>query len=303
MINEIVEKLVSIIAISYNQEEYIIATLNSILSQTYINIQLIICDDGSTDSTKILIEDWIKCKCPNAIFINHPYNIGITKNLNSALPFIKGEYYQFVGCEDEMLPHKIESQVKILENNKDISIVYSDMYRMNKNGIIEPQTHFEKNNYNIPRSGWIYKYLLERCFVSTPTALMRTRVLFAIGGDNEKLGVNDYDFWIRASKNFKFYYQKDITMKYRVLYTSVSNRNGIFMYVNNFLTFAMNYDNRLEYKYKFNHRLLFNVKNLYYLKFKYTSLFAFKAFKHSRNLLFIKYAIASLPLYFIGKEK
>lgn len=297
------QPLVTIVAISYNQERYVVDALNSVKKQTYKNIQLIIADDGSKDKTKELISTWIRENWPDAIFLNHPQNQGITKNLNSALPYIKGDYYQFLGCEDILLPNKVELQVKLLEDNKEYGIVYSDMYRIDADGNFLEKTQYTFKDTNVPRSGWIYEYLLERCFISTPSALMRTEVVITLKGDNEKLQVNDYDFWLRASRLFQFLYHPDITIKYRVLTTSVSHRKGVFQYKNGFLLFYLNYDGRKPYKQQFIKRLLFHTKNLYAEKFRYGSIYFTKAFFKTGNFEFLKFAVASIPFYFTSNNK
>lgn len=294
--------LVTIVAISFNQEKYVVDALNSIKNQTYKNIQLIIADDGSTDKTKEIITDWVRNNWPEAIFLNHKQNKGITKNLNSALPYIKGKYYQFLGCEDNLLPGKISLQVKLLEENPEYGIVYSDMNRMDAEGLLEEKTHYNSKKINVPRTGWLYDYLLERCFITTTTALMRSEVLFNLGGDNEKLQVNDYDFWLRASKKYQFLYHPEVTIQYRVLATSVSNKKGIFTYRNGFLMLFFNYDSRKKYKPIFDSKMLAGIRMLESLKYKNTSLFSLRAFIKSGKIKFLYYWVKTLPLFITGKN-
>jgi glycosyltransferase involved in cell wall biosynthesis len=286
--------LVTIVAISYNQEKYVIDALSSIKNQTYPNIQLIIADDASSDNTKKLIQKWVAEKWPSAIFIDHAINLGVTKNLNSALPYINGNYYQFIGCEDNMIFDKIEKQVGILEKNPQYSIVYSDMYQMDAPGKLSQKTYYQSRMYDIPKTDSVYEGLLERCFISTPSALMRTRVLFDIGGDNELLDINDYDFWLRASKKYVFFYHPDVTMEYRVLPTSLSNQKGVKIFLSRFLMFYQNYNRKQPYKMMFDRKLLFNAKNLYSLKYRNCFFLFIKAFFKTGNLEYLKYAFAAI---------
>lgn len=295
--------LVTILAISYNQEKYVIDTLNSIKAQTYSNIQLIIADDGSKDNTKQLIREWVPENWPDAVFLDHPVNMGVTKNLNSGLPYIKGVYYQFIGCEDLMMPDKIEKQVTIFEQHPEVGVVYSDMYRMDEEGMLDSKTHYQRTGkYNVPVSGMVYEKMLERCFIATPTALIKSEILFDIGGDNEKLEVNDFDFWMRASKKYLFLYHLDITMKYRLVSTSISAKGNLFHYKNGFLLYYFNYDNRKAYRKIFNSRMFFSIQNLHHLKFKKTSLFSLKAFLKSGDIRFLYFTFLSAGLIFKGKS-
>jgi glycosyltransferase involved in cell wall biosynthesis len=290
------QPLVTILAISYNQQQFVRDALDSVKQQSYSNIQLIIADDGSTDGTKGIIKQWISDNWPGATFIDHPTNLGLTKNLNSARQFIEGKYYQFLGCEDIMMPDKIARQVQLLENNSEVDIVYSDMYRMNEDGSIETQTHFEKNTYNQRLNGMVYHELIKTCFISTPTVLMRKKVIERLGGYNENLAIDDFDFWIRASKHFRFLYHDDVTMKYRILHNSLSNRAGIHKYKNRFLVYYYNYDKRKPYKKVFDERLRFSLKNLLQEDYKGTAVFALKAFAKSWQIYFGWIFLRALPL-------
>lgn len=297
------QPLVTIVAVSFNQEKYVTDTLNSILHQTYKNIQLIIADDGSTDGTKALIEKWIADNKSETVFINHPRNKGVTKNLNSALPFIKGKYYQFVGCEDILFPDKIEKQVYLLESNPQTGVVYSDMQLITPGGIKWKQTHYQYYTDEVPVNGNIYDSIIFKCFITTPSVLMRTEVLRDCGGDNELLDINDYDFWIRASKKFNFLYHDDVTILYRVVPDSLSRKEGITRFKNNFLVFYLNYDKRKQYRPVFDRRLLYNLKNLAGSDFKYTSKYALNAFSKTKNWYYLLMSLRYINLYFTGAKK
>lgn len=288
--------LVTIVAISYNQEKFVADALNSIKAQTYPNIQLIIADDGSTDNTKSIIKTWIQENWPAALFLDHSKNLGLTRNLNSAKPYVQGKYYQFLGCEDIMLPQKIETQVQLLEQMNDVDIVYSDMNRMREDGSIEEATHFEKNSYNIAHNGVVYDDLIKGCFISTPTALMRKEVLDTLNGYNEHLSIDDFDFWIRASRRFQFFFHNDVTMNYRIMENSLSNRKGIHRYKNRFLVYYYNYDKRAQYKRVFDERLAFSLKHLLHDGYKGTALYSLKALMKSWQPSFAWMFVKSIPL-------
>ncbi|HVX50754.1 MAG TPA: glycosyltransferase [Chitinophagaceae bacterium] len=295
--------LVTIITVCYNQERWVEETLNSIKNQTYPNIQLIVADDGSKDNSKQVIRKWIAENMPGARFIDHTINLGLTKNLNSALPYIKGEYFQAFGCDDIMMPDKIESQVQLLEENKDAAVIFSDMYFINTVGEKLPGSYFEKHAYKKPRSGTIYKDLIDRFIISAPSVLQRTSLLAELGGYNETLDFEDHEFFLRAAKKHPYLYTDNKTVLYRITGESLSTkRNELKFFKNSFLIYYQNFDSRREYKPLFIKKLLFYAKNLYYQKFKYTYSFCIKAFTKTGNWQFLKYGIAGLPYYFISKK-
>ena len=98
--------LVSIIALCYNQEEFLCETLESIKAQTYKNLELIIIDDCSTDQSVKKIESWIKANNHNCNFITNKENLGLVKSLNIAVKKCKGKYYSLIACDDIYLPKK-----------------------------------------------------------------------------------------------------------------------------------------------------------------------------------------------------
>lgn len=297
-------QLVSIIAVCYNQAAYVADTLNSIKAQTYPGIQLIVADDGSKDGSKEVIKKWIEQNDPAAIFIDHSKNLGLTRNINSALPYIKGDYFQVFGCDDIMLPDKIEKQVSILRENKAVGIVYSDMQLIDKEGKHLPLTYYQKHNYKQPFSGDHYENLINRIILAAPTVLIKKEVLDRTGFYNEQLDYEDYDYFLRAAKNYSFIYQPEITVEYRVLESSLSNHDvyPVKYFRNLFIVLYSNYDKRKQYRSQFNDKLLFCIKNLYSLKYKKAlSLFS-KALLKTGDTRLLKYTVASIPFIFIGRK-
>lgn len=296
--------VVSIIAVCFNQSPWVRQTLDSIKAQTYSNIQLIIADDGSADSSKQIIQQWIAENKNDAVFISHKKNIGLTKNINSALPYIKGEYYQVFGCDDIMMPNKIASQVEQLQKHPEAAIIYSDMILIDAEGIRYPETYYAKHSYKKPGSGWLYEDIIERSIISAPAVLISTSVLQQIGNYNEKISAEDYDFFLRASKLFQFLYTDDVTVAYRVMNQTMSNNMpALKRFKDLFYVCISNYDTRKPYNEKFLKRLMFCTKNLYGVRYKYCSVYFLKAFFKTFHFAFIKYAAASIPFLFTGNAK
>jgi glycosyltransferase involved in cell wall biosynthesis len=122
------KKLVSICLATYNQKDYINECLNSIIMQTYPNIEIIISDDCSKDETYKKIKlFFLKNKTNFKVKIfKQRKNIGITKNFNFLYKRAYGEYIIFFGGDDIMINNKIEKQVKTLRANPKVSFAYSN---------------------------------------------------------------------------------------------------------------------------------------------------------------------------------
>src|SRR3954469_24996824 len=92
---------------SYNYEKYIEQSLNSVLKQTYRNIEVIIIDDFSQDHCNQIISRWIRGNEVNCTYIQHKSNRGITRTLNEILHLARGEYITFLATDDIMLPERV----------------------------------------------------------------------------------------------------------------------------------------------------------------------------------------------------
>ncbi len=294
---------ITIIAVCFNQEKWVEETLNSILQQNYPDIQLIIADDGSTDTSKQIIRNWIKGNAPHTMFIDHEKNMGLTKNINSTLPFIQGDFFQIFGCDDIMLPHKISWQVKLFEENPSVGVIYSDMQIIDADGQKRGESYFEKHTYKKPMSGNIYEELIDRFIISSPSVLIRRNVLDKLKTFNESLDYEDHDFFLRAARDFSFLYMPEITVLYRVSGFSLStaSSNELKFYKNCFLIYYQRFDHSKKYREKFIQKLLFYTKKLYSLQYRFCSQYCFQAFFRTGKIIFIKYAIAALPFNFSRK--
>ncbi|KAB2867528.1 MAG: glycosyltransferase family 2 protein, partial [Bacteroidales bacterium] len=98
--------LISVIIPTYNAERFIIETLTSVINQSYTHWECIIIDDGSTDSTKEIIDEY--CKADNRIKYYYQKNSGPSVARNVGVKIALGEYIQFLDSDDVLLPERFE---------------------------------------------------------------------------------------------------------------------------------------------------------------------------------------------------
>lgn len=123
---EYTKDLISVVIPTYNQEAYIAQTLDSVIQQTYKNIEIIVADDASTDRTAQICQEY--ALTDNRIkLLRNKRNLGIPANFNRAFDAVSGEYVAFLGGDDLMLPEKVEKQLKFLKKNPGFVLVQSDM--------------------------------------------------------------------------------------------------------------------------------------------------------------------------------
>lgn len=290
--------LVSIICLCYNHEQFIIESLNSVLNQTYKNIELIIADDYSNDDSKQTIQRWLK-NYPNIKFIFNETNLGNTKTFNKALKIAKGDYIIDLAADDVLLPYCVEKQLNTFLNSeqKNLGIVYG-----NTELITENNTHLryyyevdsEKKALKKPASGDIYLAMLNQSsMICSVSSMVKREVLESLNGYDEDLAYEDLDLWIRASRSYNFEFIDSILIQKRELKNSMGNQ---FFRKFNSRTRKINYSSYLVIrkaialnKTRIENKAL--LKRLHYEMMK--------AYQTFDILLFIKYIPLELKLRFI----
>ena len=139
-------KKVSVIIPAYNKADLTIKTVQSVLSQTYENIEIIVVDDGSTDDTKNKLKLF-----GDRIHYIYKQNGGVCSARNVGIKQATGEYIALIDCDDIFYPEKIAKSVKCLEKKSDHGFVYTDAYFINRDDNIISKHQI----LNRPASGWI----------------------------------------------------------------------------------------------------------------------------------------------------
>jgi len=234
---------VTVIIPCYNRERYIAQTVESVLSQTYPNIELVVVDDGCTDNSMQILEQY-KDRIRS---LEHPgrINKGQSAALNLGIQASHSDYVAFLDSDDLFAPEKIEKQVNFLEANPGVGLVYSNGHTIdNKGNIIYRiygKDHFEKSDPN--------RVLLDCYFLLPNNALVRRDVLSRAGFFNEGFrSAQDHDLAIRIAEIARIAYIDEPLFFYRRHKDSISSRNAKLRWKNGFriLKYA-----RLRYNYRF----------------------------------------------------
>lgn len=191
---------VAVVMPVFNAQKYLRQAIDSILAQTYTDFEIIAINDGSTDSSQAILEEYTR-KTPKVRYFNTYFNSGVTKALNLGLLMSRSEYVARMDADDVSSPDRFEHQVKFLDENKDVMVVGTDFLSMN-----EDLTKINWTN-DVPKSPEdIKKALLETCCIGHPTVMLRRRIIEMVGGYDESqecLAVEDYELWLRISQRFK----------------------------------------------------------------------------------------------------
>lgn len=191
--------LVTVGVALYNHENYIVKCLESIVKQTYKNIELIVIDDGSTDNSYRVAKNYLESQNNNKNFvIKTRENRGMCKTLNEIVHLAKGRYISFVGSDDYWYLNKIELQANFLDLHQDIVLVHSNSMHIDENDNIVKKTDFSK----LINRGNVYEAMIYGVGgINTPSHLYRTSVYKEIGYYDENFRFEDTDFWLRLTKN------------------------------------------------------------------------------------------------------
>jgi len=188
---------ISVVIPCYNRPEWSVRAIKSVIDQSYKNWQLIVIDDGSTDNTYERISSYLEsCDDITYTLVKTP-NLGVSHARNLGIKLSESPYISFLDCDDEWLPHKLESQMSFLKNSPDLKWVYSDERWLKNNQL------FNKKNQHCKFAENIFENSVERCFIGASTVVMAREIFNEVGYFNESFPVcEDYDLWLRASHQY-----------------------------------------------------------------------------------------------------
>ncbi|MBT0662717.1 glycosyltransferase [Geobacter pelophilus] len=221
--------LVSVIIPCYNRESYIAETVNSVLSQTWPNIELIVVDDGCKDGSRKVLESFGR----RITILEHQgcANLGQSAAINLGLRQSRGDYLAILDSDDLFAPGKIEKQVRFLEKNPEYGLVYSNGMHIDENGKELYQMHYGDHR---PPTG--PEQVLEDCCYNVPSnALFRRAVFEKVGFLNEALrSAQDHDYAIRIAEVTRIGYMDECLWNYRRHGGSISNTRTLERWKNGF---------------------------------------------------------------------
>ncbi len=203
------DTLVSVITATYNRAAYLPEAIESVLNQTHRNLEYHIVDDGSTDATRTIVEPYLR-DARVRYYVQE--NRGQSVARNAGLTHARGRFIAFLDSDDVWKCDKLESQLHIFEAHPEVDVVHSDEAYIDEKGHSLDQTNMTRY------SGYVTEKLLENNFISFDTALFRRECYEVLGGLDESLRrSDDYELWLRYSTRFRFHYQPEKTIKYRMM--------------------------------------------------------------------------------------
>ncbi len=206
---------VSVNIAAYNAEKYIKETIDSILTQTFQDFEIIIVNDGSTDKTAEIIESYGD---PRIKFLQNEKNMNLVYTRNRALGESTGEYIAIIDSDDIAITDRLETQVKFMDEHRDIGVCGSWIqYFGAANSIVKyPETPDE-----------IKCMLLFNNVIAQPAVMMRRSLLEKHNLTYTRIFAEDYDLWMKSSFCFNIYNIQKVLLNYRISEKSYSQRNTL----------------------------------------------------------------------------
>ncbi|MCX9085637.1 MAG: glycosyltransferase [Candidatus Methanoperedens sp.] len=189
---------ISVIIPTYDRANLVGRSIQSVLNQTYRDLELIIVDDASKDNT----EDVIKSFNDERIkYIRHEKNKGGSAARNTGINLAKGGFLAFLDSDDEWFPEKLEKQMNVFQNAlSNVGVVYTGYYWIGNN----VKTYTPPDRI-IQKDGNIQEALLKENFITTSAALVKKECFEKLGSFDEKFpALQDWELFIRFSKYYCF---------------------------------------------------------------------------------------------------
>jgi glycosyltransferase involved in cell wall biosynthesis len=209
---------ISVVITCYNYGGYLPCALDSVLSQTYGNYEIILVNDGSTDNTDEVVKPYLSN--PKIKYIRQA-NAGQANAKNTGIKHATGEYVAFLDADDIWDETKLEKQV-LLFSDLHIAVVYSNTKYIDENGqaLADVMNTMKKHRGNI-----LKKILLDN-FIPFSSSIIRRSVLSEFNGFDETLKMSiDWDLWLRISTKYEFDYIDEALLIYRVGHSGQMSKN------------------------------------------------------------------------------
>lgn len=218
----------SVICTTYHQAAYVEEALASVLDQTYPNVELLVIDNGSTDDTVARIRRFFarRNQQPKALLLN-PHNLGLCQAFNQGLALAEGAYVVDLSGDDVLLPERLVRQVAVFESlPSTYGVLFSNARFIGPQGQLlhyhHPTDAQGKAKEAVPQ-GEVFEAILRRYFICTPTMLIRKSLLDRLGGYDETLAFEDFDFWVRSAPLCLYHYQDEV-LTYKRLHPQALSR-------------------------------------------------------------------------------
>jgi len=184
---------ISVVIPVYNRPNKIRRALDSVLKQSYSPGEIVVTDDGSSDETAGILEDYHRCHPEVLHVFQHRENRGVSAARNTAIKQASGDWIALLDSDDEWWPHKLERQVEYHRKHRELKVFQcNEVWYRN-------EVRVNKRDKHQKHSGQFFVHALKLCLVTSSATLVHRSVFQDIGYfDTSFPACEDYDFWLRV---------------------------------------------------------------------------------------------------------
>lgn len=217
------EPLVSVIVPTHNCRDYICESIDTVLNQSYKNIEVVVVDDGSTDDTKRLLEQY-----GARVTYYYQEQQGVAAARNFGLKQVRGPLVALQDADDRWLPNKIEAQVRALQRFPESKLVFSDYATFDKSGVILPSAcsrfpHLQLwldqhrvQGTSMAHGQLYWELMLGNCIGTCSVLAVKDALAEYNGFDGAFKTGEDLDLWLQISTKYPVLYIDEVLAEYRV---------------------------------------------------------------------------------------
>ncbi len=221
------QPLVTVIIPLYNAEKYISETIDNVINQTYQNWEMIIVDDCSIDSSRDIVKEY-EFKDNRIKLISSESNFGgPARPRNKGVENAKGEYIAFLDADDVWFPEKLEKQLEFMQVN-DLNFSSHGAILIDEQSEQIKSASFLKSYYRRYKK-YDLTQLIRGNFIYLSSAILKKDIFEKFNEEKHCIAVEDYYLWLNLfnRKEIKYAYFHEELLKYRIVNSSISNRNII----------------------------------------------------------------------------
>jgi len=183
---------VSVVIPTYNRAALLPRAIDSVLAQTNPPLEILVVDDGSTDTTERLIGD-----CYPQVSALTQENQGVSAARNRGIKESKGEFIAFLDSDDSWMKSKLERQVEAMDKDPTLKLCHTEEMWIRNGRRVNPMKQHRKHD------GWIFKECLPLCAISPSATLVRRELFDEVGVFDESFpACEDYDLWLRVTSRY-----------------------------------------------------------------------------------------------------
>ncbi len=213
-----IEGRISVVLPVFNQASMLRESIESVLAQTHPDFELIVVNDGSTDEIDEVFEDYEAH--PRVRLLTQP-NLKLPHALSNGFDFARGSYLTWTSADNLMEPDQLERLAAFLDSHEEPAMVFADYLVIDGDGAPLQGSDFRPQNRKSPSSAEIHLprntdalNVLQDNFIG-PCFLYRAVVRRCLGDYSPKLGVEDYDYWMRVNSEFRISHLGSDELLYR----------------------------------------------------------------------------------------